>query len=89
MTDERWEHIVEFHEEMIGYKEHLFLTLKRGKRRQDPLDGSIYTYSHRFGDLQAGFNHVIVVVKFGMIIMNDKKVPNNFVLTAYQKFLYK
>src|SRR5712692_9668026 len=89
LTNERWQHIIEYHEEMIGYKDHLLLTLKKGRRRQDPIDPSIYTYYRRFGDLEVGFNHVIVIVKFGMIILDGKEAPNNFVLTAYQKFLHK
>lgn len=85
LTDERWNHIVEFHEEMFNYKKHLLKTLKVGKRKQDPLDPSIYTYYHKFSDLEQGFNYIIVVVKFGF---KETYEPNNFVLTAYQKFIY-
>ena len=85
LTDERWNHIVEFHEEMLNYKKDLIKTLRFGKRKQDPYDPSIYTYYHEFGDLERGFNHIIVVVKFGF----TKTIElNNFVLTAYQKFIY-
>jgi len=85
LTDERWNHILEFHPEMLNYKEHLFTTLNIGKRKQDSLDQSIYTYYHNFVNLEKGFNHVVVIVKFGFTIAYE---PNNFVLTAYQKFIY-
>ena len=38
LTDERWDHILKFHEEMADFKDELFTTLKRGRRRQDPLE---------------------------------------------------
>lgn len=85
LTDERWNHIVEFHEEMLNYKKHLLKTLKMGKRKQDPYDPSLYTYYHEFNDLEQGFNQIIVVVKFGFTKTFES---NNFVLTAYQKFVY-
>lgn len=85
LTDERWNHIVEFHEEMLNYKKELVKTLRFGKRKQDPYDPLLYTYYHEFGDLERGFNHIIVAVKFGFTKIFEQ---NNFVLTAYQKFVY-
>lgn len=85
LTDERWSHIIEFHPEMLDYKNHLFATLRKGKRKQNPMEASIYTYFCNFGDLEKGFSHVIVIVKFGV---DSKFKPNNFVLTAYQKFIF-
>ena len=64
LTDERWNHIIEIHPEMLNYKKHLFSTLRTGKRKQDPLDSSLYTYYCNFNNLEKGFNQVIVVVKF-------------------------
>ena len=75
----------EFHEEMLNYKQHLLKTLRIGKRKQDTYDPSLYSYYHKFDDLEEGFNHIIVVVKFGLTRTYE---PNNFVLTAFQKFLY-
>lgn len=83
LTDERWNHIIEFHPEMLNYKKYLFTTLRKGKRKQEPLDPSIYTYYCKFRELEKGYNHVIVVVKFGYTLSNE---PNNFVLTAFQKY---
>jgi hypothetical protein len=85
LTDERWEHIVETHEEMVGYRGHIFAVLRTGQRRQDALDPSKYKYTKRFTDLPKGFTHVVVVVKF--IHRQDAQGierPNNFILTAYQ-----
>ena len=85
LTDERWGHIVETHDEMIGYRDHIFTTLRTGPRRQDTLDPSKYKYSKRFPDLPAGFTHVVVVVKFSR--REDAQgieSSNNFILTAYQ-----
>lgn len=85
LTDERWMHITEFHQEMMDYKDHLLSTLKKGRRRQDPLDPSLYIYYHPFDDLEKGYNHIVVIVKFDLQETVEGEVPNNFVLTAYQK----
>jgi hypothetical protein len=85
LTDERWNHIIEFHEEMVNHKQHLLKTLRIGKRRPDPYDPSLYSYYHKFEDLEDGFNHRIVVVKFGLTKTYE---PNDFVLAAFQKAIY-
>jgi hypothetical protein len=85
LTDERWQHIMEFHSEMIGYQQRMLDTVRTGKRKQDSIDPSIYTYYHRFDDLESGYNHIVVIVKFGV---NYRGEPNNFILTAWQKFIY-
>jgi len=85
LTDERWQHIIEFHPEMVDHRQQLFSTIKTGRRMQDALDPTLYTYSCYIEDLEKGFNHVVVVVKFGFTT-NGRQ--NNFVLTAFQKFVY-
>jgi len=85
LTYERWRHIIEFHPEMLNFKEHIFTTIKTGKRKQDPIDPTIYTYYNAFNDLEKGFNYVIVIVKFGI---TESYESNNFILTAFQKFIY-
>ena len=85
LTDERWRHIIEFHPEMLKYKKHIFTTIKTGKRKQDLVDQTIYTYYNEFNDLEKGFNYVIVIVKFGLTEFYES---NNFILTAFQKFIY-
>jgi hypothetical protein len=85
LTDERWEHIVETHDEMSGYRTHIFTTLRSGQRRQDAFDPSKYKYTKQFTDLPEEFTHVVVVVKFTQRenLLGTEKT-NNFVLTAYQ-----
>src|SRR5260221_8815607 len=85
LTDERWEHIVETHEEMIGYRGHIFATLRTGQRRQDAFDPGKYKYTKPFTDLPEDFTHVVVVVKFTQYEdAQGIERPNNFILTAYQ-----
>jgi len=85
LTDERWKHIVETHDEMSNYRDHIFTTIRTGQRRQDAFDPSKYKYTKRFTDLPEEFTHVVVVVKFtqrGDALGTES--ANNFVLTAYQ-----
>jgi hypothetical protein len=85
LTDERWGHIVETHDEMVDYRDHLFTTVRTGQRRQDAFDPLKYKYTQRFVDLPEEFTHVVVVVKFSR--REDSQGverPDNFILTAYQ-----
>lgn len=85
LTDERWGHILELHDEMDGYREHVFTTLRTGRRQQDAFDPSKYTYMKPFSDLPPDFTHVVVVVKFSRREnLRGNEQANNFVLTAYQ-----
>ena len=85
LTDERWAHIVETHEEMMNYRGHIPITVRAGQRQQDPFDPTKYKYSKRFRDLPEGFTHVVVVVKFAWREQSRRReAPNNFILTAYQ-----
>lgn len=47
LTQERWEHIIDpvNHPEMIAFEDHLKLTIKTGKRQQDPLNPRMYRYT--------------------------------------------
>ena len=85
ITDERWEHICLEHPDMVGYRQHLLETLRKGKRKQDELDPNKYFYTQSFRDLVAPNNHVVVVVKFAHFV-NDQGLEeaNNFILTAFQ-----
>ena len=85
LTDERWAHIVETHDEIMEYRRHVLMTVRIGQRRQDPLDPTKYKYSKRFRDLPTGFTHLVVVVKFAWREESQgREPPNNFILTAYQ-----
>lgn len=76
---------METHGEMSDYRQHIFTTVRTGQRRQDAFDPGKYKYSKRFTDLQEGFTHVVVVVKFShREDSQEVEKPNNFVLTAYQ-----
>ena len=85
LTDERWEHIIETHDEMREYRGHVFETLRTGRRSQDVFDPSKYKYAEEFPDLLDQFTHVVVIVKFSW--SEDQRGierANNFILTAYQ-----
>lgn len=85
LTDERWDHIVETHDEMRDFRAHLFVTIRTGDRRQDAFDPSKYKYTKRFPDLPEDFTHVVVMVKYAQLtIAQGVERPNNFILTAYQ-----
>jgi hypothetical protein len=85
LAEERWQHILETHEEMANYRAHLLTTVRTGRRRQDAFDPSKYKYVKRFTDLPEEFTHVVVVVKFPQqVTAQGVEVPNNFILTAYQ-----
>lgn len=74
LTDERWNHIITGHPELENYYEEVLETIKKGRRRQDPMDEKKYKYIKNFANLPLGFTHFVVVVKL---------IRNNFVLTAY------
>ena len=88
LTEERWDHILEFHEEMAGFRAELLAVLRQGNRRQDALDPSVYIYFLAFGHLPGHNTHIIVVVKFALRTDSEPATANNFVLTAYPKTLY-
>lgn len=90
LTDERWRHIVRQHPEMSNYKQHLFKTLRSGKRKQHRLYVDVFIYTKRFTGLERGMTHVVAIVKFGFKSKGAVSISNNFVLTAYQKkFFHK
>lgn len=84
LTNERWYHIIDTHPEMKNFKKELIETIKKGRRKQDPFDQTKYKYYKQFHHLEKGFSHIIAIVKFKTINENN----NNFVLTAYQVFIY-
>ncbi|NUO81021.1 hypothetical protein HUU05_13155 [candidate division KSB1 bacterium] len=89
LTDERWQHIIEQHPEMLGHKPHLFKTVRDGKRNQHHLHLDTFVYTKRFDDLPRGMTHVYVIVKFGFKGYPGRSMTNNFVLTAYQKKIFR
>lgn len=88
LTDERWQHIIEpiNHPEMSAYEEHLKETLRSGRRSQDSLDPRKYRYIKAFDDLAEDNTHLVVIVLFRFSEgPAGEPMPNNYVVTAYQK----
>ncbi len=74
LTDERWDHIVTYHPELEEHLDDVIETVRKGRRRQDPLDPHKYKYSYPCHTLPFGMTHIVVIVK---------KRQTHFVLTAY------
>lgn len=90
LTQERWEHIIDGtnHPEIVGYEEHLQTTIKKGRRRQEPLNPRKYRYFHPFDDLPDDVNHIVVIVMFGFDVDEQgQMISNNFVATAFFKHI--
>jgi hypothetical protein len=88
LTHERWEHIIEpiNHPEMVTHEEKLKATIRSGTRKQDLLNPRKYRYMKAFDDLAADNTHIVAIVLFGFREGPDgEPVPNNYIVTAYQK----
>lgn len=88
LTHERWQHITEStnHPDMAGFMAELQSTIRRGTRRQDPLNPQKYQYSYSFDRLNDDNTHVVAVVLFRFREdVGGRPVPNNYIVTAYQK----
>jgi len=91
LTEERWEHIIEpiNHPEMVDYEAHLKAVIRSGRRKQDSLNPQKYRYSHAFADLVADNTHIVAIVLFRFSEGEDgKPMPNNYIVTAYQKAVW-
>ena len=91
LTEERWAHIIADtnHPEMESYEESLKATLKKGRRRQEPLNPRKYRYYHSFDGLPDDVNHIVAIVLFGFDIDEDgQTVSSNFVATAFFKHIW-
>jgi hypothetical protein len=76
LTDERWAYICYWHPDLADYLDEVLVTIKKGRRRQEPLEPEKYTYYRCTNVLVPEYTHIVVVVKL---------VRNNFVITAYPK----
>ncbi len=88
LTQERWRHITEpiNHPEMLDYEEHLKVTIQAGSRKQDMLNPQKYRYARTFDDLVDDNTHIVAVVSFRFSMdVGGNLVPNNYIVTAYQK----
>jgi hypothetical protein len=90
LTEERWRHIIDpsNHPEVVSFEEHLKTTIKKGRRRQEPLNPRKYRYIHEFDDLPDGMSHIVAIVLFGYSVgENDSFIQNNFIATAFFKHI--
>ncbi len=88
LTKERWAHITDDanHPEMRAYEEGLKQAIQQGKRKQDTLNPQKYRYSLAIPGLAEDNTHLVAVVlcRFQTTETGDI-VPNNYIVTAYQK----
>ncbi|MFQ5859855.1 MAG: hypothetical protein ACE5LU_30030, partial [Anaerolineae bacterium] len=47
MTQERWDYILRYHDELDGLLDDLLDTLRKGRRRQEPANPNKYKYYRR------------------------------------------
>lgn len=87
LTQERWEHIIEpfNHPEMEFYEDALMETIRRGQRRQEPLNPQKYRYSMTFDHLVDFNTHIVAIVLFRFRGDVGEIVANNYIVTAFQK----
>jgi hypothetical protein len=88
LSQERWEHIIDpvNHPEMARFEEHLKRAVRLGRRQQDSLNPQKYRYSLEFADLEADNTHIVAIVLFRFRPDDERTpIPNNYIVTAYQK----
>ena len=89
LTEERWQHILERHEELTGLLDDVLETLRRGQRRQEALDPDRYRYYRPCAALPPAFNHIVVAVVFRHQGQPDGTwTTNNFVTSAWGVDIY-
>jgi hypothetical protein len=90
LSEERWLHIVGFenHPELVDFEEQLQATIRRGRRRQEPLNPRKYRYTLALENLPDDSNHVVAIVLFGFDVDEQgRTTANNFVATAFFKHI--
>ena len=88
LTQERWEHIIDSinHPEMAAFEEELKDAIRIGQRKQDLLSPRKYRYVKAFSGLAGDNTHIVAIVLFGLSEDEQgRPVPNNYIVTAYQK----
>lgn len=87
MTQERWQHIISKHRELVGHLDDLLNTLKQGRRKQERRDPQRYRYHFPCNTLLYDNNRVTVVVVFDHRLLSDgTQIRNNFVTTAWGEY---
>ncbi len=90
LSEERWQHIVDGdnHPEVADFEEELKETLRKGRRRQEPLNPRKYRYALSFDHLPEEFNHIVVIVLFEFDIdVQGQAIANNYIVTAFLKHI--
>ena len=64
LTDERWEHIIENHPELMAHRAEVISTVRSGNREQDSMIPNKFHYNKKFPDLNEEFDEIEVVVLF-------------------------
>ncbi|MBI3360474.1 MAG: hypothetical protein HY023_05120 [Chloroflexi bacterium] len=86
LTEERWRHISDpdNHPEVGPHFDLIRDTIRKGRRRQDPLDPQGWQYYHPFDDLPDDNSHVVVCVRLKMVDDDEGGAhEERFVITAY------
>ena len=74
------------HPEMSNFDKQLKETIRLGMRKQDKLNPQKYRYIMPFDDLIEHNTHIVAIVLFRFEADNlGNPVPNNYIVTAYQK----
>ena len=89
LTRERWDHILEYHDELENHLEDVLKAIQVGRRKQDAMDPCKYKYQRYCADLLPEYNHIVVVVIFKKRVDESGLfVANNFVLSAWGVFIH-
>jgi len=83
LTEERWQHIVERHDELSHHLQDVLDTIRYGRRRQDPLNPQVYHYYRMCESLPHDFIGIEVIVVFRFTTEHGQTVSNNFVVSAW------
>ena len=89
LTEERWQHILERHDELHDLLDEVLETLRQGRRTQEALDPNRYRYRHPCAELPLEFNHIVVATVFRNQEQPDGTwIANNFVTSAWGVNIY-
>lgn len=88
LTEERWHHITEpgNHPDLSEREAEVKQTIQQGRRKQDSINPQKYLYTMAFDGLDEDNTHIVVVALFRFRENEDgRPIPNNYIVTAYQK----
>ena len=89
MTEERWQHALEKRPWLSPYLDEVLETVRRGRRRQDPLNPRKYRYYWPCGTLEPEFNHLVVIVLFGETVDEaGQAIASNYVVNVWAIYIY-